>query len=219
MGLSNEPLPAPFSPMANTGFPPRSNASTLLRSASATITAPPVALAATSIARLVNSPAGLGAESEAARSPAAPSTTTRLLPVSATTSDAPAPVARPTAAPGAAPSGMPNPPTLHRWAPAGENQWTPPPAPSVTATAAPPPAPGGPQPPGGDSTAAMPCGRDSPSSAASKARSAEPDALNAWTRALPASATYTRPPGPAATPAGPSSAVPPLPPASVRTCA
>ena len=60
MGRSNEPLPAPFRPAANTGLPMRSNASTLLWSASATSTAPPVALAATSISLLVKSPGELG---------------------------------------------------------------------------------------------------------------------------------------------------------------
>ena len=53
VGELNEPLPAPASPTANTGFPMRSNASTLSWSASATTTAPPVALAATSIVRHV----------------------------------------------------------------------------------------------------------------------------------------------------------------------
>ena len=53
MGRSNEPLPLPRSPAANTGLPSRSNASTLPRSASATSTAPPVALTATSISLLV----------------------------------------------------------------------------------------------------------------------------------------------------------------------
>ena len=53
IGELNEPLPAPTSPAANRALPLPSNMITLSWSASATTTAPPVALAATSIVRRV----------------------------------------------------------------------------------------------------------------------------------------------------------------------